>query len=79
MYKKLLLLSPCLFIMISTSAQRAEDFTTVTEDGAWCWFSDPRAVYYKGTYERTYTGFVTSGGDIMVAFKDHKTGTEGKK
>ncbi len=79
MYKKLLLLSPWLFIMISTAAQRAEDYITVAEDGAWCWFSDPRALYYRGIHERTYTGFVTSGGDIMVAFKDHQTGAEGKR
>ncbi len=60
--------------MISTVAQRAEDFATVTEDGAWCWFSDPRAIYFKGVHERTYTGFVTSSGDIMVASLDHRTG-----
>ena len=23
----------------------AEDYAFVTQDGAWCWFSDPRAVY----------------------------------
>ena len=78
MYKRLLLISPWLFIMISTAAQRAEDFVTVAEDGAWCWFSDPRAVYCKGIHERTYTGFVTSRGDIMVACKDHLTGDVGK-
>ena len=22
----------------------------LTSDGAWCWFADPRAVYYKGKY-----------------------------
>ena len=78
MYKRLLLISPCLFIIFSTAAQRAEDYVTVAEDGAWCWFSDPRAVWYKGIHERTYTGFVTSGGDIMVASKDHSTGDEAK-
>lgn len=78
MYKILLLICQCIFIIFSTSAQRAEDFKTVAEDGAWCWFSDPRAVYYKGIHERTYTGFVTSSGDIMVASEDHITGSEGK-
>ena len=77
-YKKLLLISPCLFIIFSTAAQRAEEYVTVAEDGAWCWFSDPRAVYYKGIHERTYTGFVTSGGDITVACKDHRTRDEAK-
>ncbi|MEZ4997225.1 MAG: BNR-4 repeat-containing protein [Bacteroidales bacterium] len=78
MYKRLLLISPFLFIMNTVAAQRAEDFVTIAEDGAWCWFSDPRAIYYKGIHERTYTGFVTSGGDIMVASRDHRTGDEAK-
>lgn len=78
MDKRLLLISPFLFIMITVAAQRAEDFVTIAEDGAWCWFSDPRAIYYKGIHERTYTGFVTSGGDIMVASRDHRTGDEAK-
>ena len=21
----------------------------LTENGAWCWFADPRAIYFKGT------------------------------
>ncbi|MFP4367609.1 MAG: BNR-4 repeat-containing protein [Bacteroidales bacterium] len=51
-----------------------EHYTKVfSEDGAWCWFSDPRAVYYEGNHKRTYAGFVTSGGDITVAFYDHLT------
>ena len=24
------------------------DINILTPDGAWCWFADPRAVYYKG-------------------------------
>ncbi|MDR2981913.1 MAG: glycoside hydrolase family 88 protein [Puniceicoccales bacterium] len=27
----------------------AEDQTLLTTDGAWCWFSDPRAIYLDGT------------------------------
>ena len=23
----------------------AEDYAFITNDGAWCWFSDPRAIY----------------------------------
>jgi rhamnogalacturonyl hydrolase YesR len=40
-------------------------------DGAWCWFSDPRAVHYEGKHKRTYVGFVSSKGDITVATLDH--------
>ncbi len=49
------------------------------EDGAWCWFSDPRAVAYDGKHNRTYLGFVTSTGDITISYYDHKTGDIGKK
>jgi rhamnogalacturonyl hydrolase YesR len=59
--------------LLSALAQRAEDFQTVTEDGSWCWFSDPRSVFHKGAHERTYTGFVTSSGDIMISSKDHQS------
>ncbi|MCI5082248.1 MAG: glycoside hydrolase family 88 protein [Saprospiraceae bacterium] len=55
-------------------AQRAEDFYTLTDDGAWCWFSDPRAVYHKDAQEHTFTGFVTSSGDIVVSSENHQTG-----
>lgn len=48
--------------------------TTLGEDGAWCWFQDPRAVRHVGTHDRTYTGWVTRGGDIVVASYDHTTG-----
>jgi unsaturated chondroitin disaccharide hydrolase len=44
------------------------------QDGAWCWFSDPRAVYHKGRHERTYVGSVNTRGDILMGYFDHKTG-----
>lgn len=39
-------------------------------DGAWCWFSDPRSVHVRG---RTFTGYVTSTGDIVVSAYNHAT------
>lgn len=41
----------------------------VTADGAWCWFADPRAVFYEGKQRGTYAGWVTRAGDIQVAFR----------
>ncbi len=38
-----------------------------TPDGAWCWYSAPRAIYHNGT---VYTGWVTRDGDIQVAEHD---------
>lgn len=48
-----------------------ESFMSFTDDGAWCWFSDPRAVYYEGKHKRTYSGWVDSTGNIVVGYYDH--------
>lgn len=50
------------------------DTCTFTDDGAWCWFQDPRAVRHVGDRDRTYAGWVTVGGDIEVASYDIDTG-----
>lgn len=70
---RLQILFSVLFIFGYTiiQAQRAEDYQTITQDGAWCWFSDPRAVYHKGNHEQTYIGFVTSSGDVTIASQNH--------
>lgn len=48
----------------------------VTEDAAWCWFSDPRAVYHKGVHEKFYYGFINSKGDVKVSSYDLRTGAK---
>lgn len=53
------------------TAERGEAYLSFTANGAWCWFSDPRAIYYKGQYRRTYAGWVDSSGSITVGFYDH--------
>lgn len=40
-----------------------ENYRRFTHDGAWCWFSDPRAIHRSG---RTYAGWVNTQGDIVV-------------
>ena len=52
----------------------SEVYPSVSIDGGWCWFSDPRAVYFEGKHKRTYMGWVTSSGDILVAYYDHESG-----
>ncbi len=52
----------------------AEMYRSFTPDGAWCWFSDPRAVYYEGEHKRTYAGWVNSYGDVVIGYFDHETG-----
>jgi len=41
---------------------------TLTEDGAWCWFSDPRAIYYDESL--IITGWVKKDGSVEVASLD---------
>lgn len=48
--------------------------STFNPDGAWCWFSDPRAVYFEGAHQRTYAGWVDSTGNIVVGYFDHQSG-----
>jgi hypothetical protein len=43
-------------------------------DGAWCWFQDPRAVHHVGEYNKTYIGYVTSSGNIIVSSREEGTG-----
>lgn len=45
----------------------AEAFADFTADGAWCWFSDPRAISHHG---RTFAGWVTADGSIAVGARD---------
>lgn len=54
---------------------RGESFASFTEDGAWCFFADPRAIRYAGRHDRTYVGWLTGQGDVMIGTYDHKDGT----
>jgi hypothetical protein len=46
--------------------------STLTNDGTWCWFSDPRAIYYDENL--VITGWVKKDGSIEVASLDLKSG-----
>lgn len=56
-----------------SSELNSESYKSFTFDGAWCWFSDPRAVYYEGKHKRTYSSWVDSHGDVITAYYDHET------
>ena len=51
----------------------SETFQSFTFNGAWCWFSDPRAVYYEGAHRRTYAGWIDNFGDVHIGYYDHDT------
>lgn len=48
----------------------AEDYAFITNDGAWCWFSDPRAIYVNN---RMIGGFVDKEGSIWAFSYDPLT------
>ncbi|WP_051664194.1 BNR-4 repeat-containing protein [Dyadobacter crusticola] len=55
----------------------AQKQQTLTDDGTWCWFSDPRAIYTKNG--SIVTGWVTKTGDIVAASLDVKSGKSVQK
>jgi hypothetical protein len=52
----------------------SEAFPQATTDGAWTFFTDPRAIQYKGTQDKTYLGFLDKVGSDRVWSLDHATG-----
>lgn len=77
--KKSLISLLLLIMSFCATAQRSEDYKKMSDDGAWCWFSDPRAVYYKGEAEKMYVAWTTSKGDIVVGTYDYATGEKKEK
>ena len=55
-----------------TKIPDSETIHTFSDDGAWCWFSDPRAIYYDENL--VITGWVKKDGSIEVASLDLKSG-----
>ncbi len=54
---------------------------TVTHEGAWCWFADPRALHYEnasGTINASYIGYIDIHGNVKAAQMDfvHNRRTE---
>jgi hypothetical protein len=46
----------------------------ITPEGAWCWFADPRALYYEnesGTIRSTYIGYIDVHGNIKATQYDY--------
>lgn len=78
--KKLLL---SVFMLLSAAipvvAQEADSYegTVVSDEGAWCWFADSRALYYKGV---AYVGYIDVHGNVKAAqMKVGQDGVESKE
>jgi len=49
----------------------AEAYRSLTDDGGWCWFADPRAITRGG---RTYAGWITADGSVQVGMLEAASG-----
>ena len=58
-------------IALATSGAGPQAVLDATEDGAWCWFADPRAIVVG---DHLLSGWVSSQGDIVVS--DRQPGEE---
>lgn len=64
-----------IFVLCWNTMLSGQTTGTLTEDGAWCWFSDPRAIYAGDQDHRSIvTGWVTKNGDIEVAALNLQSG-----
>ena len=54
------------FLATTMCAQSAENYsgTVISDEGAWCWFADSRAIYYKGV---AYVGYIDVHGNVKAA------------
>ncbi len=59
---------------LATSLLTAQSkIETLNSDGAWCWFSDPRAIYINGNEKGILTGWVKSDGSIETVILNPET------
>ncbi len=69
------MLLPLLFAAMACTQtprpQPGENYPSVTNDGTWCWFSDPRAIYHGNS---VVTGWVTKDGSIEAAALNPENG-----
>ena len=67
-----------LLCCISTLAQVDTKTHILTKEGAWCWFADPRAIFYEnqdGTISSTYIGYIDTHGNIKATQINHLKNT----
>jgi len=64
--------------MTMTAQETTYSGNVVADEGAWCWFADPRALHFEneaGTINATYLGYIDYHGSIKAKQIDWKTKT----
>ena len=72
----------CLISFAMTATAQTDSFSgsTIADEGAWCWFADPRAIHYKsadGSIDAAYIGYIDVHGAIKASQVDFKAKAEG--
>lgn len=60
-------------VMACASAHGQDTYSVVAEEGAWCWFADPRALHYEnesGTINATWIGYIDVHGNVKATQYD---------
>lgn len=53
--------------------------TPIADEGAWCWFADPRALHHEsrdGRINKSYVGYIDRHGNIKAMQYDFRTGQQ---
>ena len=56
-----------ILLLSSCQSTKESKVKIISADGAWCWFSDPRAIYVHGEKSGILTGWVTEDGSLETA------------
>ena len=65
------------FKPLKTSSAANYSGNVITSEGAWCWFADPRALFYEnasGSIKNTYIGYIDIHGNIKATQHNALTG-----
>jgi len=79
--KKIFLLALCFLTTVCQSLWADDTYSghTLTDEGAWCWFADPRATHYQnasGTINMSYIGYIDVHGNIKATQYNWITGAK---
>ena len=62
-----------LMLMAASATFAVGEYSVVADEGAWCWFADPRALHYEnaaGTINATYIGYIDVHGNVKATQYD---------
>ncbi len=77
MKKTLFFVSLLICCVTNVLAQEVFSSKIVADEGAWCWFADPRALHYEnvdGTINATYIGYIDVHGNVKATQYDWVNG-----